>query len=251
MRLKDKVAIITGAGGGMGLNMVKRFMNEGAQIVAVDLSIKEVDDLLNQQPGRHASFTVDITREDQVRGLISSVINQYGQIDILVNLAGIAQPATPIEEVSRDTWQKIMDVNVTSSFLLSQAVVPFMKKNEQGVILNISSIAAVRPRPGLNAYIASKGALLALTQALAIELAPNHIRVNAINPGPADTKMLAEFAAEGTDKHTVKKDIFASSVPLGRLINPDDITHAAVYLCSDESEIVTGSIFNIDGGRGL
>lgn len=235
----------------MGLNMAERFMDEGAKIVAVDLHTERVEALLNKKEGNHIVQECDITDEESIDQLVSTVLERYGRIDTVVNLAGIAQQATPIEEVSKAQWHKIIDVNVTSAFLLTKAVVPSMKKAQKGSILNISSIAAVRARPGLNAYIASKGAVLSFTKALAIELAADNIRVNAINPGPADTQMLGEFAARDADPDDVKKDVFASSVPLGRLIKPDDITNAAVYLCSDEAEIVTGSIFNIDGGRGL
>lgn len=253
MRLKDKVIIITGAGGGMGLHTLKSFINEGAQVIGVDLNIEHVEKevQLSDAEDKHMAYACDITDEQKVNDLAAEVLHKYGRIDSLINLAGIAQQATPIEEVSIDQWHRLMNINTTSAFLLTKAVVPSMKKANKGSILNIGSIAALRPRPGLNAYIASKGALLSFTKALALELAPHHIRVNAINPGPADTQMLGEFAAKDANPDNVKKDIFASSVPLGRLIVPEDITSAAIYLCSDEAEIVTGSIFNIDGGRGL
>lgn len=251
MRLKDKVAIITGAGGGMGLHMVEKFIAEGAHVVGVDLHIERVEECLKTKEGNHLAQQCDITDEDSINQLVESVTEQFGRIDIVVNLAGIAQQATPIEEVSKEQWYKLMDVNATAVFLLSKAVVPSMKKQGEGSILNIASIASERARPGLNAYIASKGAVVALTKALAIELAESNIRVNVVNPGPADTQMLGEFAAKNANPDDVRKDIFASSVPLGRLIQPKDITNAAVYLCSDEAGIVTGSVFNIDGGRGL
>lgn len=250
MRLENKVAIITGAGGGMGLEFVKRFTEEGAKVVALDLNVDSVQDLLGEAK-EHMVLKIDITNESQIRHMVDQVLDRFGRIDILANVAGIPQSATPVEDVTRETWDNILNVNVTAPFLLIQAVVPTMKKQNKGAILNISSIAAVRPRPGLNAYITSKGALLSLTEALALELAPHNIRVNAINPGPADTQMLGKFAAQGADVEEVKSTIYRDSVPLGRLIEPLDIANAAVYMCSDEAEIMTGSIVNVDGGRGL
>lgn len=251
MRLKNKVAIVTGAGGGMGLQTVKHFIEEGAKVVAADLNLET----LNGEPFRNSKHCLtvktDITDQQQVEELVEKTVNHFGRIDILMNVAGIAQAATPIEEVTNDMWDRMMTINTKSLFLTSRAVVPVMKKQQSGSIVNVASISAVRPRPGLNAYIASKGAALAFTQALAIELAENKIRVNAINPGPADTSMLGKFAAKGANIEESKRGIFINSVPLGELIRPEDIASAAVYLSSDEAIRVTGSIFNIDGGRGL
>jgi 3-oxoacyl-[acyl-carrier protein] reductase len=126
-----------------------------------------------------------------------------------------------------------------------------MKKQGEGVIVNIASISMVRPRPGLNAYIASKGAAVSFSQALAIELAEYGIRVNVVNPGPADTGMLGQFTSKDADIEATKDTIFKKSVPLGRLIQPIDIANSLVYLCSKESAIVTGSVLNVDGGRGI
>ncbi|MDQ0219263.1 glucose 1-dehydrogenase [Peribacillus cavernae] len=253
MRLNNKVVIITGAGGGMGLKTVTRFLEEGAKVVATDLTV----DIIHEQLGGNAAddqlliVKADITEDRDIEKLVQQTVNRFGGVDVLVNVAGIAQTATPIEDVSNETWDRIMSINTKSLFLTSRAVVPVMKKQKTGVIINVASIAAVRPRPGLNAYIASKGAALAFTQALAIELADHKIRVNAINPGPADTKMLGQFAAEGVNIEETKEAIFRNSVPLGELIQPEDIANAAVYLSSDEAKRVTGAIFNIDGGRGI
>ncbi|TCP28769.1 3-oxoacyl-[acyl-carrier protein] reductase [Scopulibacillus darangshiensis] len=249
MRLQDKVAIIVGASGGMGQETVKRFLEEGAMVVAADLNVEKLQD-----PGKDHFLRVktDITVPEQVGDLIDQTLQRFGRVDALVNIAGIAQAATPIEEVSEQDWDRIMAINTKSIFLTSRAVVPAMKKQVGGgVIVNVASIAAVRPRPGLNAYIASKGATLAFTQALAIELAENKIRVNAVNPGPADTQMLGKFTAEGANAEDTRNAIFKDSVPLGELIQPQDIANAIVYLSSDEARMVTGSIFNIDGGRGI
>ena len=249
MRLMDKVAIITGAAGGMGKRTVERFLEEGGFVAAVDLSSNALETL--GEDARLLKIQADITKEDDVTCLVESVVRHYGRVDTLVNVAGVAQAATPIEDVTVEMWDRLLSVNTKALFLTSKAVVPTMKAQGKGAIINIASISAVRPRPGLNAYITSKGAALAFTQALAIELATHNIRVNAINPGPADTAMLAQFVAKDVDVEEAKETLFKKSVPLGELIHPNDIANAIVYLASEEASKVTGAIFNIDGGRGL
>ena len=246
MRLENEVFVVTGAQGGMGKETVQRFLEEGASVVAVDLNVDSVE-----ESDRLLPIAADLTNEEEVKKVFSTAIEKFEHIDGLLNIAGIAQPATPIEEVSLGDWEKIMRVNATAPFLTCRAAVPFMKNKGSGVIVNIASISMVRPRPGLNAYIASKGATVSFSQALAIELAEYGIRVNVVNPGPADTNMLGEFAGRDKDIENVKEDVFKKSVPLGRLIEPIDIANSLVYLCSKEASIVTGSVFNIDGGRGI
>jgi 3-oxoacyl-[acyl-carrier protein] reductase len=235
----------------MGLETVKRFLEEGAEVAAADLNAENLTSEINADREKFLAVKTDISKQNQVEELVAKTIDRFGKIDVLINAAGIAQSATPIDEVTNDMWDRIMAINAKSLFLTSRAVIPAMRKQRSGVIVNVASISAVRPRPGLNVYVASKGAALAFTQALAIELAESRIRVNAINPGPADTGMLAQFTASGADVQETKDTIFRNSVPLGELIQPEDIANAAVYLSSDEAARVTGSIFNIDGGRGI
>ncbi|MGV3262619.1 SDR family NAD(P)-dependent oxidoreductase [Cytobacillus pseudoceanisediminis] len=246
MRLENEVVVVTGAEGGMGKETVKRFLEEGAFVAAVDLNVDGVE-----ESDRLLPIAADLTKEEDVANVFSAAFEKFDRIDGLVNIAGIAQPATPIEEVSLADWEKIMSVNATAPFLTCRAAVPYMKKQGIGVIVNIASISMVRPRPGLNAYIASKGAAVSFSQALAIELAEYGIRVNVVNPGPADTNMLGQFTAKDVDIEATKDTVFKNSVPLGRLINPNDIANSLVYLCSKEAAIVTGSIINVDGGRGI
>lgn len=246
MRLQDKVFVITGANGGMGRETVTRFLEEQAFVTAVDLNvdgIKGSDHLL--------PISADLTKEENVRKVFSETNKIFGRIDGLVNLAGMAQSATPIEEVSLNEWEKIISVNATSLFLTCREVVPYLKKQGEGAIVNIASISMVRPRPGLNAYIASKGAAVSFSKALAIELAEYGIRVNVVNPGPADTNMLSKFTSKDADIEATKSNVFQKSVPMGRLIKPTDIANSLVYLCSNEAAIVTGAVLNVDGGRGI
>ncbi|MDE5415171.1 SDR family NAD(P)-dependent oxidoreductase [Alkalihalobacterium chitinilyticum] len=246
MRLRDEVFVVTGAQGGMGKETVKRFLEEGAYVAAVDLNI---DNSIKND--RLLPISADLTNEEDVKNVFSKTYQVFGKITGLLNIAGVAQSATPIEEVSLDEWKKIIDVNTTAVFLTCREVAPYLKQQNDGVIVNVASISAVRPRPGLNAYIASKGATVSLSQALAIELAEYGIRVNVVNPGPADTQMLGQFSSKDMDIETTKETIFKKSVPLGKLIQPIDIANSLVYLSSKESAIVTGAVLNVDGGRGI
>ncbi|WP_102273113.1 SDR family NAD(P)-dependent oxidoreductase [Cytobacillus massiliigabonensis] len=246
MRLENEVFVVTGAKGGMGRETVKRFLEEGAYVAAVDLNVDGIE-----KSDRLLPIAANLTSEADVARVFSEVKRVYGRLDGLVNIAGIAQAATQIEEVSLADWEKLMSVNATSLFLTCREAVPYMKQQGEGVIVNIASISMVRPRPGLNAYIASKGAAVSFSQALAIELADYGIRVNVVNPGPADTNMLGQFTSKDADVESTKENIFKKSVPLGRLINPIDIANSLVYLCSKEASIVTGSVLNVDGGRGI
>ncbi|MDO6658648.1 SDR family NAD(P)-dependent oxidoreductase [Anaerobacillus sp. 1_MG-2023] len=247
MRLREKTVIVTGAAGGMGSTTVRKLLEEGANVLATDLHANVYIDENIEGSLHHVE--ADLTDEKQVKEVISAASERFGRIDCLVNVAGMAQPATPLEDIPTSFWEKIMAVNTTSVFYMCREVTPFMKKQGSGVIVNVASIATERARPGLSAYIASKGAVVSFTKALAIELADEGIRVNAINPGPSDTGMLGEFTGVNTD--ALKREAFKKSVPLGELIEPIDIANGVVFLCSEESRMTTGAVFNIDGGRGL
>lgn len=244
----NNIIIVTGAAGGMGKAIVQELLNEEATVIALDLSTNNLEDLQHE---RLQVFETNVLDEVNIQKIFSDVYEKYGKIDGLVNALGIAQAATPVEEVSLEEWDKLLNVNVKSLFITSKAVVPFMKQQKKGSIITIASISAVRPRPGLQSYIASKGAAESFTRGLAIELAEHGIRVNTIHPGPADTTMLGKFTANSGDIEQTKEDIFRKSVPLGRLIVPQDIANAVSFLLSDKAEIITGSTLHVDGGRGL
>lgn len=249
MKLFDnKIIIVTGAAGGMGKAIVQELLNEDATVIALDLSTKNLDDIQHE---RLLTYETNVLAEENIQKIVSEVYENYGKIDGLVNALGIAQAATPVEEVTLEEWDRLLNVNVKSLFITSRAVVPFMKQQKKGSIITIASISAVRPRPGLQTYIASKGAAESFTRGLAIELAEHGIRVNTIHPGPADTTMLGKFTSNGGDIEQTKEEIFRKSVPLGRLIVPQDIANAVSFLLSDKAEIITGSTLHVDGGRGL
>lgn len=248
MELKDKVVVVTGAGGGMGKAISEKLLTEGALVVGMDLKEASMKD---QNHPQFTAIAIDILNEEAVASAFAEAHKQYGRIDGLVNAIGMAQSASSIEDVSLEFWHQLMNVNVTSLFLTSKEAAKYMKPKQQGSIITIASISAVRPRPGLQAYIASKGAAESFSRALAIELAPHGIRVNTVHPGPTDTGMLGQFAAPGADVDTAKKQIFADSVPMGRLVAPSDIAESISYLVSDRAAMVTGAVLHVDGGRGL
>jgi 3-oxoacyl-[acyl-carrier protein] reductase len=251
--LKGKTAVVTGAGSGMGKAIAQLFTQQGANVMFADLNLAAAEAAVEEcATDRSKAFQVNVADEQQVASLIQHTLESFDGLDIVVNCAGVPQAFTPVEELSLEQWNRILDVNLKSIFLTSKYAVPVMKKEQRGSIINIASIAGVRARPGLNSYCASKAGAMMLTKALALELAPFKIRVNAINPGPAETPMLGQFLNGNVEQQEEdKKKIFVDSVPLGTLIQPDDIAQAALYLASDLAKIVTGEILNVDGGRGI
>ncbi|MCL6516846.1 glucose 1-dehydrogenase [Alicyclobacillus sp.] len=250
MRLQDKVAIITGAASGIGKGTAELFAEEGAVVVVADLPTsrgEEVAAAIRERGGRAEFAAVDVTDAAQVQALVDGVASRYGRIDILYNNAGLPQAFTPIEEVTEAYFERLIAVNVKGVFLGSRAAVPYMKKQGNGVILATASTAGVRPRPGLNVYSATKGAVIAFTKALALELAPFGIRVNAINPVATDTPMLPGFIGD-QDLETGRQN-FLRTIPMGRFAQPIDIARAALFLASDEASLITGVDLEVDGGR--
>lgn len=248
MAVERQVIIVTGAGGGMGKAIIKQQLAQKNIVVGIDLSVSSLAELEHEAL---ETYEANVLQEERIQAVFQEVYDKYGRIDGLVNALGIAQAATPIENVSMDEWNLLMDVNVKSLFITTKAIVPYMKERKKGSIVTIASISAVRPRPGLQAYIASKGAAESFTRGMAIELAPYQIRVNTIHPGPSDTQMLSQFTAEGADVEQTKQEVFVQSVPLGRLVDPTDIAGAVAYLLSDAASMVTGTTLHVDGGRGL
>ena len=245
---EKKVVIVTGANGGMGKAIVEQLLAQDHIVIALDLSITTLVSIDDHSLQCHE---VNVLDEIHIQQIIQDISLKYGRIDGLVNALGTAQAATPIEEVSMEHWDLLMNVNVKSLFIMTKAVVPYMKEKKHGSIVTIASISAVRPRPGLQAYIASKGAAESFTRALAIELAPFQIRVNTIHPGPTDTNMLSQFTANDADVEQTRQEVFIQSIPLGRLVTPSDIAGAVCYLLSDVASVVTGTTLHVDGGRGL
>ena len=244
MRLKARVAIVTGGGSGFGAAICRRFVEEGAKVVVVDCR-REGGDAVARETG--AVFVeADVASEADTRRMIATAVERFGRLDIVVNNAGAPQAPTPITDTDEHDFDRIMAVNAKAIALAAKHAVPILRRQGGGVILNTVSVAAIRPRPNLAAYNASKGAALVLSKSLAIELAPDRIRVNAVCPGPGDTPMLATFVGGESEAH---RAAFLQSIPLGRLCAPGDVASTMVFLASDEASFITGAVIEVDGGR--
>ncbi len=244
MRLQNKTAIVTGAGSGFGAGIARRFAAEGAQVIAADINAGAAQAVADEIGG--TAQTVDVAMDASVAAMIAETKGAFGKIDILVNNAGITHLPGPLEEVTEDDFDRVLAVNAKSVFLTARHVVPVMKAQGGGAILNIASTAGVSPRPRLNWYNASKGWMITATRAMAVELAPEGIRVNAINPVAGETPLLKSFMGEDTPEIREK---FLSTIPIGRFSTPEDIANASLFLCSDEASMVTGVAMEVDGGR--
>ena len=246
MRLKDKTAIVTGAGSGFGKGIAVRFAKEGARVGVIDINAEAAREVASQIGNSAFAMEADVSIDGDVSRMVQEALDRWGQLDILVNNAGTTHRNQPMTEVTEEEYERIFAVNVKSVYLSAKHIVPVMKKQGFGVILNVASTAGVRPRPGLVWYNTSKGAMMTATKAMAIELAGEKIRVNAINPVAGETGMLHLFMGEDTPE---KRAQFISSIPLGRLSLPEDMANAALFLCSDEAEMITGLCMEVDGGR--
>jgi 3-oxoacyl-[acyl-carrier protein] reductase len=253
MRLKDKVALITGAGSGFGRASAVLFAKEGAKVVVADISDeggKQTVNLLKKAGGEGIFVHTDVTKPSEVQQAIKTAMENYKKLDILYNNAGYLGKTAPVENLEEAVWDYVYAVNVKSIFLGAKYAAPEMKKRGGGVILNTASVSGDRPRPNMTAYSSSKGAAETLTKGLAVELAPFNIRVNCISPVAADTPMLPQFAPAGADKAAFIKAL-ASTIPLRRLATAEDVAYAALYLASDEASLITGVILQVDGGRNV
>jgi 3-oxoacyl-[acyl-carrier protein] reductase len=251
VRLNDKVAIVTGAGSGFGEGMAKLFAKEGASVAVADIrkdAAERVASEIVENGGKAFSVSVDVTSGAQVEGMVQSTLERFGKLNIMVNNAGTTHKSQPMLEVDEATFDLVFNVNVKSIFHTAKSVVPVFERFGGGVILNIASTAAVRPRPGLTWYSGSKGAASILTKSMAVELAPKNIRVCALNPAMGVTALLSDFLPGGVDTPETRAKII-STIPLGRLAQPEDIAQAALFLVSDEAAFITGVCLEVDGGR--
>jgi len=251
MRLSGKVAIVTGGGSGFGEGIAKRFAEEGARVVVNDIDEaggnRVAAEIEKAQGQGSAQFTrADVAANADVARLVHQTLERYGRLDIVVNNAGVTHVNGPMLEVSEALFDRVFAVNVKSLYFSALHTVPVFRKQGGGCIINTASTAGLRPRPGLVWYNGSKGAAITITKAMAVELAPDKIRVNALCPVAGDTPLLASFMGSDTPENRKK---FIGSIPLGRLSTPRDIANAALYLASDEAEFITGVALEVDGGR--
>ena len=254
MKLSGKVALITGAGSGFGRATAVLFAKEGAKVVVADLNsdaAKETVDIIKRQGDEAMSVKADVSNAADCAAMIDAAVGQFGKLDILHNNAGIAQVMTPIVDMEEEVWDRLMKVNLKSVFLCSKAAIPVLRI-QGGAIINTSSVGAVRARPGAGAYAIAKAGVTHLTRLLAVELAPLKIRVNSISPVVSETPLGMELLPEKMkqDMEATRK-MFLSTIPIGRLVVPEDVANAALFLAMDDSSMITGIDLLVDGGRAI
>jgi 3-oxoacyl-[acyl-carrier protein] reductase len=246
MRLQGKVAIVTGGGSGFGEGIVKKFVAEGARVIIADRDGESASRVAASFGDSCLAVTADVGKEADFARAADAALSSFGRLDILVNNAGVAQAPQALETVTEELFDRIGAVNMKAIYYGARVVVPHFKSKKYGVILNIASTAGVSPRPNLAWYNASKGWAIAATRAMAVELAPFGIRVNAVNPVAGETPMLKTFM--GTDTPEIRAK-FLSTIPIGRFSTPEDIANTTAFLCSDEASMITGVAVEVDGGR--
>ncbi|MGB4866407.1 MAG: SDR family oxidoreductase [Hyphomicrobium sp.] len=247
MRLRDQIAIVTGAASGFGRGIAELYAAEGAKVVIADLNGAGAADVARAIGGNAIAIQTDVTKRADVEAMIAAAVTAFGGLDILVNNAGYTHKNQSLMTVTEDEFDRIYAVNVKSIYLATLAAVPEMEKRGGGVIINTASTAGVRPRPGLTWYNGSKGAAVILTKSMAAELASRNIRVNAINPVIGETGMIEQFMGmPDTPENRAK---FVGGIPLGRFSKPSDIANAALFLADPASSFITGVAIEVDGGR--
>lgn len=248
-QLEGKVAVVTGAGAGIGRASAFLFAREGAFVVCVDrdaTAIRELADEVSSEKLIAMAVEADVSASADVSRAVNLTIDRFTRIDILFNVAGIV-PHGRIHEIAEDDWDRTMDVNVKSVYLFCRAALPYMLEQKSGVILNVSSATVLRNVPDRACYAASKGAVLALSRSMAIDYVRDNIRVNCLCPGTIDTPSLQQRLAAFPDPVEARRNFIARQ-PVGRFGTAEEIAEAALYLCSDRSAFVTGMAFAIDGG---
>lgn len=246
MQLTGKTAIVTGGASGFGAGIVQAFVAQGAQVMIADINGEAATALAAQIGAQAIAQQVDVANGSSVNAMAKAAIAAFGHVDILVNNAGVTHMPTPLEDVSEDEFDRVLNVNVKSVYLTARALVPHMKSRASGAILNIASTAGLSPRPNLNWYNASKGWMITATKTMAVELAPKGLRVNALCPVAGETPLLKSFMGEDTPEMRAR---FLSTIPIGRFSTPDDMGSAAAFLCSDAASMITGVALEVDGGR--
>jgi 3-oxoacyl-[acyl-carrier protein] reductase len=247
MRLANKIALVTGAASGFGAEIARTFAREGAKVVLLDLNRDGLQGVATAIGPEALALAGDVTSARDTTAAVEASRARHGRLDIVVNNAGWTHRNRPLLEVSEAEFDKVYAVNVKSIYLMTQAVVPVMRSQGGGTIINIGSTAGIRPRPGLTWYNGSKGAVHLLSRSMAAELAPDKIRVNCVAPVIGETGLLESFMGlPDTPQNRAK---FIATIPLGRMSKPRDVANACLYLASEEAEFVTGIVLEVDGGR--
>ena len=246
-QLTGKIAIVTGAAGGFGEGIARLFVVQGARVVIADLDVEKADKLARELGANAVAVRCDVSKAADVNAAVDLCVKTFGSPHIVVNNAGTTHRNQPMLDVDEATFDRVFNVNVKSIFHVAHAVVPLMRAQKNGSIINIGSTAGIRPRPGLTWYNSSKGAVNLMSKSMAAELGPDNIRVNAICPVMGATGLIEQFmGVPDTPENRAK---IVAGIPLGRLSTPDDIASAALWLASDSAQFITGIELPVDGGR--
>ena len=252
-RFTDKRVVVTGAGSGFGRATAMRFAAEGAAVLVADLNEESAASVVAEiktAGGRAAVNRVNVAEEAQVEAMIAQACSEFGGVDILVNNAGYSHRQKLLWKISVEEFDAVFAVNVRGVFLGAKHVIPVMIEQGGGNIVNVASIGAIAPRPGVTPYNGTKGAVLTMTKGLALEVARHNIRVNAVNPVAADTGFMK--TATGVDELSDKlKEQLTASIPRGRMAEPEDIAASITFLASEDADFLTGTSINVDGGRSV
>jgi len=247
MELENKVAIVTGAASGFGKAIAEAYVREGARVACLDVDAAGAEAVAAGLGDAARAFTCDVADGPSVRAAVEGAHDAFGRLDIVVNNAGVSHANRPLLEVDEAEFDRVFAVNVKSIYHMTHATLPRMRARGAGVVVNVGSTAGVRPRPGLTWYNGSKGAVSLLSKSMAVELAPDNIRVNCLAPVIGETALLETFmGAPDTPENRAR---FVATIPLGRLSRPEDIAQAAVWLASERAGFVTGVVLEVDGGR--
>jgi len=248
MRLKSKVAIVTGAGSGFGAGIAKRFADEGAKVIVNDLNAKGGEAVAKEIGAAAAFVQADVTQGADWAQLVQAATSKFGKLDIVVNNAGWTHRNKPYLEVTEQEFDKVYAVNVKSIYLSAMHVLPVFRKHGGGCFVNIASTAGIRPRPGLTVYNSSKAAVILMSKSMAGEFGPDKVRVNCVNPVfSPETALSADFAGGAVTEEAKKR--FLATIPLGRFSTPLDVANACLYLASDEASLISGVCIEVDGAR--
>ncbi len=246
-RMAGKIAVVTGAGGGFGEGIAKIFAREGAKVGVLDLRRDAAERVAGEIGENALALAADVTSRAEMDAAVQKMIDGFGVPNVFVNNAGWTHRNKPMLDVTEDEFDKVYAINVKAIYHATNIIVPMMREIGGGSIVNIGSVAGIRPRPGLTWYNSTKGAVNILSQSMAVELAPDNIRVNAICPVMGETGLLEEFmGVPDTPENRAK---FVATIPMGRMSQPEDIARATLYLASDDAEFITGILMPVDGGR--